>query len=140
MVNNQSLVIERTINAPAERVWRALTDITELKQWLSFFPAFEPRVGFATEFMLGSDEQHQYRHHVTVLEAVPNQKLRYSWDYGGMSPNSSVTFELFAEAKITRLVLTCRIDPLPTDQPDFMKNTSEGWNYTADELKKFAEQ
>jgi uncharacterized protein YndB with AHSA1/START domain len=136
----QPMVIERVLDAPVERVWRALTDIDDLKQWLPFFPEFKPEVGFKTNFMLGPDDAQQYHHHVTVLEVVPNQKLSYSWDYGGMSPNSSVTFELSADGDRTRLRLTCHIDPLPTDQPDFTESATAGWNYTADELKKFAER
>jgi uncharacterized protein YndB with AHSA1/START domain len=135
----RSLTIERNINAPALQVWRALTEIRELKKWLSFFPDFKAEAGFKTEFMLGPDDGQQYLHHVTVLEVVPGRKLAYSWDYGGMSPNSQVTFELFDEGDTTRLVLTCNIDPLPANEPDFMKNASAGWNYTADELKKFTE-
>jgi uncharacterized protein YndB with AHSA1/START domain len=138
MANKQMIVIERNINAPSAQVWRALTDIKQLKKWLSFFPDFKAEVGFTTEFMLGPDDR-KYLHHVTVLEVIPGRKLTYSWDYGGMSPNSSVTFALFDDGDTTRLTLTCSIDPVPTDPPDFMRGTSEGWNYTADELKKFAE-
>lgn len=135
----QPLVIERKINAPVAQVWQALTNIDDLKKWSPFFPDFKPEVGFKTEFMLGPDEEHQYLHHVRVLEVVANRKLRYSWDYGGMSPDSSVSFELFENGDTTRLVLTCRIDPLPPDEPDLMKNAMEGWNYAADELKEFVE-
>lgn len=140
MANNQQLVIERVINAPAARVWRALTDINDLKQWLTFFTDFKPEIGFRTEFMLGPDADHKYPHHVEVLEVVAGRKLSYSWDYGGMDPGSSVSFELVAEGDTTRLKLTCLFETIPTDQPDFQKNASEGWNYTADALKKFAEQ
>lgn len=134
------LLVERKLAAPVARVWQALTDPDDLKKWCAFFPDFKPEVGFKTQFMLGPDTAHQYLHHVTVLEVVPNEKLSYSWDYGGMSPHSSVSFELFADGDATKLVLTCHINPRPTDQPDFETNTSQGWNYTADELKKFVEE
>lgn len=139
MSDTKSLIIEREINAPPERVWRALSDIAQLKQWCPFFTDFKPVVGFSTEFMLGPDADHQYLHHVTVLSSVPNQKLVYSWDYGGMSPHSTVGFELENLGTRTRVVLTCLIDPVPSDQIDFIDGTSRGWNYTIDGLKKQSE-
>lgn len=139
MTDTRQLIIERDFEAPIERVWRALTNIEDLKKWCAFWPDFKPDVGFKTEFMLGPDAEHQYLHHVKVLEVVPNRKLSYTWDYGGMSPNSTVSFELFAKGESTHLVLACRIDSLPADPPDFMKGTSSGWNHMADELKKFTE-
>ena len=135
----QPLLIERTINAPVARVWKALTDPAELKQWLSFFPDFRAEVGFRTEFALGKDAEHQDLHVVEVLEVVKERKLSYSWDYGGRSPGSNVVFELSAAGQKTHLVLTCHFASISGGQADFMKNAAEGWNYTADGLKKFAE-
>jgi len=135
---SQPLVIEREIDAPVERVWQALTDIKYLKQWLGFFPDFKPEVGFTTDFDLGPAD-HKYPHHVEVLEVVEKQRLTYTWDYGGMSQGSDVTFELRPQGQNTKLVLTCRFKHIPADEPDFMKNASQGWNFTADSLKTFAE-
>src|SRR5205085_2254044 len=45
-----SVVIERTYDAPLEKVWRALTDETQMKQWyFPTMPAFKPVVGFETQ-------------------------------------------------------------------------------------------
>jgi uncharacterized protein YndB with AHSA1/START domain len=139
MSDTKPIVIERDIAAPVERVWRALTDIDDLKQWCPFFTDFQAVTGFHTEFMLGPDADHQYLHHVTVLEAIPNQKLVYSWDYGGMSPHSTVGFTLQDLKTHTHVVLTCVIDPLPTEPDDFMAGSSKGWIFTIDGLKKQVE-
>jgi uncharacterized protein YndB with AHSA1/START domain len=136
----KQVVIERTLQAPVAKVWQALTDINELRQWLPFFPDFKAEVGFATEFDLGPDAGHQYHHHVKVLEVIDGQKLSYTWDYGGMSDGSSVTFELFAEGETTKLVLTADFIRIPGDVPHFLQDASKGWNYTADSLKKFVEK
>src|SRR5437588_856253 len=112
--SERALVIDRLLQAPVDQVWRALTDREELKKWLPFsFPDFKAEVGFQTEFMLGPDAEHQYLHHVKVLEVVPGQTLHYSWDYGGMSPHSTVRFELREETNGTHVVLTCILDPVP---------------------------
>ncbi len=139
MAEVKPLIIERTIDAPVARVWKALTDSNDLKQWLPFFPDFKAKVGFRTEFELGPSNGEQYHHVVEVLEVVEGQKLSYSWDYGGMSDGSSVTFELAADGDKTHLVLTGHFAAIPTDIPDFTENAVKGWNYTADGLKQFAE-
>lgn len=136
----QQLIIERQIMAPVERVWQALTNIGDLKKWLSFLPDFEAKVGFKTEFDLGPDAEHKYHHYLEVTEVVERQRLSYTWDYGGMSKGSSVTFDLTAAGDNTRLVLTCYIEHVPSDDPDFMKNAKMGWNFTADGLKQYAEK
>ena len=136
-MTKQSVVIERRINAPTGRVWQALTVISQLKQWLPFFPDFKAQAGFETEFMLGPDQDHQYKHVVKVLEVVDQQKLSYSWDYGGMSPGSSVCFELAADGEATQLKLTCYFTEIPADQPDFLSDARGGWTYTVDSLQKF---
>lgn len=137
MADKQQIIIERKINAPVERVWKALTDIHKLQQWCSFWPDFKAEVGFKTEFMLGPDKQHKYLHHVEVQEVIPNRRLAYAWDYGGMSPNSRVSFKLVREGDATRLMLTCDIDPLPSDRLDFMAGTEAGWNFTVEELETY---
>ncbi|HET9823735.1 MAG TPA: SRPBCC domain-containing protein, partial [Chitinophagaceae bacterium] len=48
---DSSVVIERTFNATVEAVWKAITDIEQMKQW--YFPQlteFKPQEGFETEF------------------------------------------------------------------------------------------
>lgn len=136
----KQIIIERTIDAPIERVWKTLTDYDEVKEWLSFFPDFKAEVGFRTEFELGPDEEHQYHHVVEVLAVEQGKRLTYSWDYGGMSPGSDVTFELIPDGEQTKLLLTCNIAKIPTDEADFTKNADAGWNYTADGLKRYAER
>ena len=141
MTEKEPLVIERLLNAPVERVWQALTDIKYLKQWVPFFPDFKAEVGFETRFLLGKDKDHQYLHICEVTEVEVNKKLNYSWRYGGHAGDSYVTFELFAENDKTKLILTHRItQDFPADNEDFaLKNFEQGWNYTADGLKKFVE-
>lgn len=82
------LIIKRTINAPAPKVWQALTDIEQLHKWLPFFTEFEARVGFETRFELGPDDGHRYEHVCRVVEVIEGQKLTYTWRYQGYKGNS----------------------------------------------------
>ncbi|NCD69631.1 SRPBCC family protein [Mucilaginibacter agri] len=128
-MKNEPFVIERTLNAPVERVWRAITDKNEMKNWYFDIPEFEAEVGCEFSFIGGTEEK-QYVHLCTVTEVVPNKKLTHSWRYEGYEGNSFVTFELFPEDGKTRLKLTHEgIETFPP-LADFAKeNFAEGWTY-----------
>ena len=135
----EPLVKEVEINAPPARMWRAITDINEMKHW--GFEDFKPEVGFEFQFYGGPPEK-KYLHLCKVTEVVPNKKLTYSWQYGGYTGISYVTFELFAEGNKTRLKLThAGIDSfLPEDLNLAPKNFAEGWEYILNtSIKEYVE-
>jgi uncharacterized protein YndB with AHSA1/START domain len=45
-MENDPFVIERTYNAPIAKVWKALTDKNDMKQWYFDLSEFKPEVGF----------------------------------------------------------------------------------------------
>ena len=142
-MNNQPFVIERTFNAPASKVWEALTDNDKMKQWYFNLPDFKPEVGFEFQFMGGEEGKQQYLHLCKITDVIAGKKLTYSWRYDGYSGNSFVTFELFEEGNKTRLKLTHKgIETLGPGNPDFAKeNFEEGWRNILDEsLKDFLEK
>jgi uncharacterized protein YndB with AHSA1/START domain len=141
-MTTQPIIIERKLNASAERVWRALTDDQQLKQWLPFFAEFKPEVGFETRFTLGADPDRQYEHICQVTEVEEGKKLTYSWRFNGYQGDSYITYELVPDGSQTTVKLTHTItEPFPADNPDFdSRNFVEGWNYTADALKEFVEK
>jgi uncharacterized protein YndB with AHSA1/START domain len=140
-MKNELLILERTYNAPSEKVWKALTDSEALKQWSFDILGFKAEVGFEFQLLMGKDENNQYLHICKVTEVIPGKKLTYSWRYDGYAGMSYVTFELFPEGEQTRLKFThAGIETFPADNPDFAKeNFAEGWTYTVDELKAFIE-
>jgi uncharacterized protein YndB with AHSA1/START domain len=141
------VVIERTFNAPIERVWKAITDKDEMKKWYFDLPAFKPEVGFEFQFKGGKDENNLYVHVCQVTEVVPGKKLSYSWRYDGYEGNSMVTFELYDEGNKsdgyrTRLRLThAGLETFPKNNPDFAKESfAAGWTHiVGTALKEFLE-
>lgn len=127
-MKNEPFVIERILDASSDRVWRAITDNNELKQWYFNFAAFEARPGFEFQFEGGPDEK-KYLHLCKITEVVPGKKLTYSWRYDGYEGNSFVTFELFPEGNKTRLKLThAGLETFPASNPHFdKKNFAQGW-------------
>ena len=141
-LNDQPVTIERTLNAPAARVWKAITDSEQMKQWYFDIADFQPEVGFEFHFLAGP-AQKQYLHVCKVTEVESGKKLTYSWRYDGYEGMSYVTFELVEEGKHTRLRLTHRgLETLPRNNPDFARdNFAEGWTYIIDTaLKGFVEK
>lgn len=55
------LIIERVFDAPAEKVWQAITDKQKMKEWYFDFKEFKPEPGFEFEWY-GGDENQQWLH------------------------------------------------------------------------------
>ena len=127
-MENKPIIVERKYNAPISKVWKAITDKEEMKQWYFDLAEFQPELGFKFQF-IGGTEDNQYLHLCEIIEVIPKKKLTYSWRYDGYEGNSFVTFELFEEGDETRLKLTHRgLESFPNN-PDFArKNFEMGWD------------
>lgn len=136
-------VIERTYNAPADKVWQAITDPAKMKSWYFDLPGFKPEVGYEFEFYGGEEGGEQYQHLCKVTEVIPGKKLTYSWRYPKYPGNSFVTWELFPEGGKTRLQLThAGLDTFPQDSKNFRRESfAEGWTHIIGTgLKDFLEK
>jgi uncharacterized protein YndB with AHSA1/START domain len=135
-----AVVVERTLNAPVARVWSALTDVDQMRQWYFDLKEFRPEVGFEFEFVVEHEGNH-YHHLCRVTDVVPQKKVAYIWRYKGEPGDSLVTFELFREGEKTRLKLThTGIDTFPETPAYARKNFETGWTQIVDsELRQFVE-
>lgn len=141
-MTNEPFVIERIYDAPAEKVWTAITDKNAMKQWYFDIAEFRPEVGFEFQFVGGSEEK-SYVHLCKVTEVIVGRKLKYSWRYKEIEGNSFVTFELFPEGDKTKLRLTHEgIETFKTDNPDFEKKSFvAGWtDIIGSSLRNFVEK
>ncbi|MEL7586202.1 MAG: SRPBCC domain-containing protein [Prolixibacteraceae bacterium] len=129
-MENRIVAVEKLFSVTIDKVWKAITDKNEMKQWYFDLEEFKAEVGFKFQFKAGPNEAVQYLHVCEVTEVIPQKKLTYSWCYDGYSGISFVTFELFEKGEKTLLKLTHQgIDSFPTENPDFaMRNFEEGWN------------
>ena len=98
----RSVVVEREIAHPPEKLWRALTQPHLIEEWL-MKNDFAPSVGH--RFNLRGDWGGVLDCEVLVVE--PNQTLAYSWNFAHADPayslESVVTFTLTPTAKGTHL-------------------------------------
>jgi len=127
----QPYVIERVYNAPVSKVWHAITNAEQMKQWYFELPGFTPEVGYTFTFTGGHEDGIQYKHLCRITSVVENERLSYTWSYDGYPGESEVTFELFPEGEQTRLKLThTGLDTFPADNKDFAaSNFAAGWEY-----------
>jgi uncharacterized protein YndB with AHSA1/START domain len=137
----EAVVIERTFNAPVGRVWKALTDVDQIRQWYFDLKQFKPEVGFEFEFVV-DHEGNKYHHLCRITEVVLEKKLVYTWRYTGEPGDSLVTFELFADGDKTRLKLTHQgIETFPKTPAYARKNFEAGWTeIIGSSLKQFVEK
>ena len=140
--STKPFIIERTYNAPVEKVWQALTDKDQMKQWYFDLAAFKPQVGFEFQFFGQGHKGEKYLHLCRITEAVKNKKLAYTWTYEGYPGESLVTFELTDLGGKTKLTLThAGLHTFPSDNADFAKESfTAGWTeLIGTSLKKFVE-
>ncbi|NIT55346.1 MAG: SRPBCC domain-containing protein [Aliifodinibius sp.] len=141
--HDQPIIVEQSFNAPIERVWNAITDVAQMRQWyFDNIPAFKPEVGFETQFDVQT-EQRIFRHIWKVTEVVPQKLISYTWKYEGYPGDSQVMFELFKGNQSTKLRLTHQIkESFPQDIPEFSRESGiEGWKYfIQNSLKEFLDK
>jgi uncharacterized protein YndB with AHSA1/START domain len=136
----EAVVIERTFNAPVARVWKALTDVEQMRVWYFDLKEFKPEVGFEFEFVV-EHEGMTYHHLCKITEVIPQKKIAYTWRYKGEPGDSLVTFELSGAGNKTKLRLTHEgLETFPQTPAYARKNFEAGWTaIIGSELKQFLE-
>ncbi|EJL69169.1 SRPBCC family protein [Chryseobacterium populi] len=137
------IIVQYTVNAPVEKVWKALTDKNEMKSWYFDIPDFEPEAGTEFNFYEPGEEK-KYHHQGEVLEINPHKKLKHSWSYPEFSKEKTyVTWELQQTDKGTIVKLTHEdIDKFNELGDNFSRNSfTEGWNgIIGQSLKTYLEE
>ncbi|MGH8100089.1 MAG: SRPBCC family protein [Chthoniobacterales bacterium] len=137
----EAVVVERTLNAPVAKVWQALTDVDQMRDWYFDLTEFKPQVGFEFGFVV-EHENNTYDHRCKVTEVAPQRKIAYSWRYEGHEGNSVVTIELSPDGDKTRLKLThTGLETFPNTSAFARENFEKGWTaIIGTELNQFVER
>ncbi|WP_312994735.1 SRPBCC family protein [Chryseobacterium flavum] len=143
-MNNAPITVQYKINAPAEKVWQALTDKDEMKLWYFDIQDFEPAIGKEFNFYEPGEER-KYHHQCEILEILPDRKLKHTWAYPDFSSlKTVVTWELFPDGDHeTQVRLTHDgIDNFKELGDNFLeKSFTEGWNtIIGKSLKEYLEK
>ena len=140
-MSNQPIIVEKVVNAPVTRVWKAITDLKQMKEWYFDMPAFEAKKGFEFTFEGGTKDQ-KFTHICKITEVVENKKLQHTWGYKGYDGLSTVTWELTDMGSKTKVKLThTGLETFPPIEAFARKNFETGWNsIVGDLLPKYTEK
>jgi uncharacterized protein YndB with AHSA1/START domain len=121
-------------------VWKALTEVTEMRRWYFDLKEFRPEPGFEFEFTV-EHEGMTHCHRCKVTQAVPRKKLAYTWRYAGHQGDSLVTFEISAQGGQTTVKLTHDgLESFPKSPSFARHNFFRGWTeLIGSSLKGFVE-
>jgi uncharacterized protein YndB with AHSA1/START domain len=136
-MENQPIIIQQLVNAPVDRVWHALTDRDQMKDWYFNLKEFKPEPGFKFQFYGGTEDK-QYLHLCKVTEVIPERKISYTWQYEGIDVLTLVTFELDPEEDQTLVKLThSGVENFPKDDPNLAReNFVAGWTDLVQKMLK----
>ncbi len=142
MMANNPIIVEQTCNASVDKVWHAITNPSQMRQW--FFEEikdFKPEVGFETRFTVMNAGK-IYLHLWKILDVNPGKSIKYDWRYAGYPGQGFVTFELIPRKDSTKLRITNEgLETFPRDNPDFSREScTAGWKYFIQRLKEFMEK
>jgi uncharacterized protein YndB with AHSA1/START domain len=113
----RSVVVEREIPYPPEKIWRALTQPHLIEAWLmknDFKPVVDHRFSLSADW--GAVD-------CQVLAVEPNKTLRYSWDTKDLE--SVVTWTLTPTSTGTRLRM--EQTGFRSDQQPYYQGAKGGW-------------
>ena len=112
-----SVVVEREIPFPPEKIWRALTQPHLIEEWLmknDFKPVVDHRFNLRADW--GSVD-------CQVMAVEPNKTLSYTWAAYGLE--SVVTWTLTATGTGTHLRM--EQSGFRPDRPQFYQGAKAGW-------------
>lgn len=127
---NTPITVQFKINAPIEKVWKALTNKNEMKNWYFDIPDFELEVGKQFNFYEPGDEK-KYHHQGEILEIISHQKLKHSWSYPEFSNEKTiVNWEIQpADGETIVTLIHENIDNFKEFGENFSRESfTEGWN------------
>ena len=141
---------EIIINAPPERVWRALTSPKELSAW--FKVEIEGEIAPNTEIWMTSTHKgyEGQRFQVRIVEMSPPRRFAWQWHPGEVDASvdysrearTTVTFTLEPVAGGTKLSLSeTGFDAIGLERrAKVHKDNSQGWAEVLGWLQQYAEQ
>ena len=143
-----SVVVNRTINAPRERVFEAWTNPAHLHRWWAVredytAPIVEVDLRTGGSYRLGMqdpDREHPFVVSGVYREVTPPEKLVFTWKWEAASdgsewvpPETLVTIEFFDRGESTDIRLTHELFP----DENMRDEHNQGWGGCLDSLTRY---
>lgn len=120
------------IDAPPERVWRALTEARELERWFPLEAKVEPGEG-GTVYMSWKNE---FAGTSNILAWDPPRHLRTSWEWGGQVTD----YLLEGRGGRTTLRVVTSGFPEGGSWDEWIEGTRRGWTFELTSLRHYLER
>jgi len=127
------------IKATGAKVWQALTEKDQMKEWYFDIPDFELKDGAVFNFY-EPGEARQFHHRCQIKEIVPFKKLTHTWTHPSHSKGESlVTWLLKEENGSTEVTLQHEgIENFADAGPEFAAESYQiGWDELLAMLKNY---
>ena len=124
----------KTVDAPTDRVFRALTDADELGQWWVTSAESEPHTG--GEYVLRFEFEDASRNHTYAgqyEDVTPNRRVRYPWN--GRFGDTTVEFRL--EPADGGTAVTLSHSGWSEQANEARQMHEEGWSFFLDNLARY---
>lgn len=128
---------EERIEAPPERVWRALTEAAELERWFPLEARVEPGVGGSIRMSW----KNEFAGEMEILAWDPPRRLRTSWAFGSEPGEAQVTdYRLEGDGGDTVLRVVTSGFPEDAEWDEWVEGTRRGWRFELRSLKHYLEE
>jgi len=97
-MTTEAIVIERTFNAPVARVWKALTDVDQMRVWYFDTKEFKPEVGFEFGFVV-EHKGNTYDHRCRITKVTRKRKSPIPGDTKDTKGTRWLRLNCFPKAK-----------------------------------------
>jgi uncharacterized protein YndB with AHSA1/START domain len=135
----RTIELTRTIAAPPEAAFRALTDADELTKWFATSADSDPRTGgdFDYRFEFAEDESRNHSYGGVYDEVVANESVSYPWRSRLGDTRVDVTLRSSGESTELRLVHSGWGES--SEWKESLQMHEEGWRFFLDNLKSWLE-
>lgn len=126
----ESIIIQECFHVSPEKIWQAITDKEQMKQWYFDIPDFELKVNAKFNFYEPGNDK-KFHHQCVIKKIVQNKLLQHTWTYPEKSKGESViTWEITRIGRFTLVKLTHEgVETFSDGGSDFKRENYEaGWN------------
>ncbi|MFV0417730.1 MAG: SRPBCC domain-containing protein [Dysgonomonas sp.] len=142
-MNYRPIITENIYPVSISKVWRAITDREQMKEWYFTIDDFLLREGTEFNFSV-SDGDNIYHHRCIIKEIILEKRFSHTWTHPSQSKGESiVTWELEPVDDGTKVTLThCGVESFADAGTNFAyENYRAGWEdiletYLRDYLSK----
>ena len=140
------LVLERLIDAPRERVWKAWSEPEQMKRWFAPRPLtlsvakLDFRTGGSFDMTMHAPDGADHPFTGRYVEVVPPERIAWTGEFPyGPKDQMRTTVDFVAEGRKTRLKVRAIFTVLTPETEPHARGAKQGWTMTLDQLAEIAE-